>query len=258
LSQAGQDLEDGKNYKAWRIAVNALRSADRVVNISGVAELVALASKDQKGLVPPVRALLEDRLIHSRDLDWAEVSVVLGLYDRLGWPKNPIATWGPPAHDIDLDDLEKQASRWAQAGARYGHLPRLARPLCSKLLASLDPRARRGATPILIVAARLGGRDREWCIRVCQKQTQVADSDRTGMWGVLYETVLGHFIPEPHPPTVRQSPRTRPAERSRSQVEGGRELDGAYGGQRGLVTANPLRQALDGFVGIRARTSENE
>ena len=177
---------------AWRFGVNALRSSDSGVNNLGAAFLLRLAVRSAAYLVP-VQALLEDRLIHGQDLSWGQCFGLLDFCFVSAWPPNPSAAWGPmPGGWLRASH---EAADLASESFNDGVVSSRALQFCDRLLSQKDPRMRERATPILLVAARLGEKDRQWALRTAKGlMAHVPPNDKTGIWVIVYEAVSGQFV----------------------------------------------------------------
>jgi hypothetical protein len=178
-------LERGDSFDAWRFAFHSLSESDFVIRENGNIVLLKLTAREQ-AFREPARALLEDVLVRRRDLDWSDKTVLVGEFGMFSGP--------PGASSIDLPSSQ-QSQNWASDSQRIRHLSRGAISYCSGLLASADASKRRASIPILLVGAELGGRDRDWSIKLCRRQLREVTGDRATMWAVLYETVIGKFLP---------------------------------------------------------------
>ncbi|MDR3413514.1 MAG: hypothetical protein P4L87_21585 [Formivibrio sp.] len=174
-------LSKGDFFQAWRFAINALRSRTRADRFDGLGVLLNLVRKEKSFNVPG-RALIEDMLVRTRELDSTEQGMWLLAYGNM--------------EEAYVDPISENRSTLYATHALQAHaLSHEASSFCLGLLASTDGTKQRASIPILLVSAKLGGRDKVWSVKLCREQFQRANHGNSNTWQILFETVTGAYVP---------------------------------------------------------------
>lgn len=177
-------IESGQEFEAWRFASDALYDKDVEIRVNGGIVLLRLVGK-QTCNYAPAQALIERNLIYCKYTDHREQEFLIGLYSSL-------------ETKVSRGDLNAEAyaksMKLADEALSTGRLPSGAVLFCNEILAGADPRNRRAAINIILVASRLSKTDRAWSLATCQKQLRKVPADHTTVWKILFETLTGRFL----------------------------------------------------------------
>jgi len=177
-------ITKGETIEAWRFAGLSLFDSDSEVRSNGMIVLLRLVGKDNRNS-GPARLLIEQMLVNLRYLDYDEQKSWIWTYSLLTKTREILGN--SPAGDA--------CAALASDAYSKGRLPAGAKTICDKFLASSDPGKWRAAVTILLVASHLGKEDRTWSIKNCNRLLGRTTSDSSTVWGILYETVTGRFLP---------------------------------------------------------------
>ena len=141
-----------------------------------------------------VQRELEQALVEDRGLNATEQATLLIVYwnatDRRNAPEGALM-------------LGLKAQGLAAQASHQKRLPNTTRELCLQMLRDAAPKVRAQAVLILLAAAHLGDGDRSWAIQTCRYEVRLHRPADGRFWIVVYETVLGRFMPRGGGPTSR-------------------------------------------------------
>ena len=176
-------LDKHDSSGAWRFAVRGLESSEIDLQGLGCVVLLKLQLHDKK-FTQPAEALVEDRLVRGKDLSESSKGVLLSYYQGLEGVGGNLT-------------IEYKGIALSKEVTESGRLSAEAVNFCEKQMAKPTLKEKVPAFLILLSAAQLGGKEKDWSVSICRNE---ADSVRKGqgrLLKVLYEAVSGNAYPEP-------------------------------------------------------------
>lgn len=175
----------------WRPALNALRSANWLENMSGQSILVTLCGKNpsEKAVV---EAILEDSVIHSSRLSYL---IAYSQLDTLSQITSSVIKKGTPtnAKPDTTPDL-REALEFGQGIEKHGVVPLRAKTLLSKYLNKSGVSAELICQAILLGACRGTAETRTWADATCMQLIRLGHSHDDMSWSVLHEMASQHLL----------------------------------------------------------------